>query len=49
MISPLGCEVPLTEALVRLSLPLPREIVTTEGSLCGNEGACVLPRRAGGE
>ena len=38
---PFDRRVPLTEALVRWSLPLPREIVTTDVSPCGNEGACV--------
>jgi len=31
--------VPLPEALLRMSLPLPGEIVTTDVSRCGNEGA----------
>ena len=39
---PFDRRVPLTEALVRWSLPLPREIVTTDVSPCGNAGACVI-------
>jgi len=35
----LNPKIPLPEALVRLSLPLPGEIVTTDMSTCGNEGA----------
>ena len=37
--SPFDCAVLLTEALVRWSLPLPGEIVTTDVSLSANEGA----------
>ena len=35
-------EIPLREALVRLSLPLPGEIVTADVSPSGNEGASVF-------
>jgi len=38
-IHPCCSAVPLPEALVGVSLPLPGEIVTTDVSLCGNEGA----------
>lgn len=38
---PLDRAVPLTEALVRWSLPLLGEMVTTDVSLCGDEGAWV--------
>lgn len=41
-ILPRNPKIPLREALVGLSLPLPGEIATTDVSTCGNEGAWVL-------
>ena len=44
-------KIPLSEVLVRLSPPLPGDIVTTDMSACGNEGARVFVRgwRVGNE
>ena len=45
----IGLIVPLPEALGRLPLPLPREIVTTDVSLGGNVGAWGSGRGGGCE
>ena len=42
------CLVPLPEALLRMSLPLPGKIVTTDVSRCGNGGAKAYECRGGG-
>ena len=45
---PARYRVPLLEALLRLSLPLPREIVTVDVPRCDNEGAGEFANGGGG-